>query len=123
VATVSLDRIEGIPLIRVGGKLDVPTIRQLDRAIGASDDEHAVLVAFEDCETADHAVLNVLARHHLEAEGRLIFVVPEDSSALSAFRHAAQEHKLHIVHSLEDGLRWGRLISAFGWSSRRDLAL
>ncbi|MFZ1125683.1 MAG: hypothetical protein WAN59_11150 [Candidatus Baltobacteraceae bacterium] len=123
MATIVFDRIEDVPLIRISGDFDLPAIRQLDRAIGGSDAEHAVLVAFEGCEAVDHAVLNVLAHHHRETEGRLIFVVPEDSSALPAFRHAAQEHRLHIVHSLEDGLRWARLISAFGWSSEGDLAL
>ena len=123
MATISLDRIADTPLIRISGEPDLLTIRQLDRAIGGSDSEHALLLAFEDCEAVDHAVLNVLARHHRETEGRLIFVVPEDSAALPAFRHAAQEHRLHIVHSLEDGLRWARLISAFGWSPKGDLAL
>ncbi len=123
MAMVSLDRVEDMPLIRISGGLDLPTIRHLDRAIGGADAEHAVLVAFEDCETVDHAVLNVLAQHHRETEGRLIFVVPEDSGVLPALRHAAQEHRLHIVHSLEDGLRWARLLSAFGWSADNDQAL
>jgi hypothetical protein len=42
---------------------------------------------------------------------------------LPDFRCAAVEHKLHIVHSLEDGLRWARLIKAFGWTPAGDLAL
>jgi hypothetical protein len=123
MATISLDRIDGMPLIRIGGRLDLPAIRGLDQAIGSSDVEHAVLVAFDGCEAVDRAVLNVLAQHHHEAEGRLVFVVPEDSSVLPVFRNVAHEHKLHIVHSLEDGLRWARLISAFGWTSEDDLAL
>jgi hypothetical protein len=123
MATIRLDRFDEVPLIRISGKLDLPVIRQLDRAIGGSDLEHAVLVVFEDCERVDHAVLSVLAHHHRETAGRLIFVVPEDSGALPALRHAAQEHRLHIVHSLADGLRWARLISAFGWTPEGDLAL
>ncbi|MGP6188829.1 MAG: hypothetical protein ACLPSH_01895 [Vulcanimicrobiaceae bacterium] len=115
-------RIDDTPLIRIGGVLDLAAIRQLDLAIGGADAEHAVLVVFDGCARVDQAVLSVLAHHHRETEGRLIFVVPEDSNVLPAVRHASEEHRLHVVHSLDDGLRWARLISAFGWSSADELA-
>jgi anti-sigma B factor antagonist len=96
-----------VPLVAIGGELDIATAPRLDEALceARSNEPFSVIVSLVECSYCDSSGLTVLLRHAKETP-IFVLVAPKGSNVRRFLRIAGAEEHLAVVDTLLDALRY-----------------